>query len=138
MPEEVSDSVARAKELPISEQELGEMEQRSHAAHRMVCDLCQRKREWIMSIPARPDYDPDLVIDRALADNDRLVKCIRSLVEMREEAQVWAILGKHRRHILNSPGVGASEQDYAIAVLDDIAADLRRLKVVEAPAPKEE
>lgn len=40
-------------------------------AQHMVRDLCKPKgepgaREWIMSIPARPDSDPDLVISAAL------------------------------------------------------------------------
>lgn len=35
-------------------------------AQQMVSDLCQRRREWVMSIPARPDYAPDLVIADAL------------------------------------------------------------------------
>ena len=40
-------------------------------AHCMVVSLCKPRgspgsREWIMTIPARPDYDPDLVIGRAL------------------------------------------------------------------------
>jgi len=41
------------------------------AAYDMVHALCQPRgsagsREWIMSIPARPDYDPDLVITSGL------------------------------------------------------------------------
>lgn len=40
-------------------------------AHDLVCALCKPRnshgaREWMMSIPARPDYDPDLVIGGAL------------------------------------------------------------------------
>jgi hypothetical protein len=38
------------------------------AARQMVSDLCNQRRDWVMSIPARPDYDPDLVIARALDD----------------------------------------------------------------------
>ena len=36
------------------------------AAMAMVNDLCQGRKKWIMSIPARPDVDPDLVITTAL------------------------------------------------------------------------
>ena len=32
----------------------------------VINELCQGKRRWVMSIPARPDDDPDLIISRAL------------------------------------------------------------------------
>lgn len=32
----------------------------------MISDLCNRRRRWTMSIPARPDHDPDLVIGDGL------------------------------------------------------------------------
>lgn len=41
---------------------------RQEKAHQMVVDLCQGRRDWMMSIPARRDYDPDLVIDASLQD----------------------------------------------------------------------
>lgn len=41
---------------------------RIKAAQAMVADLCEGKREWIMSIPARPEHDPDLVIGEALRE----------------------------------------------------------------------
>ena len=37
-------------------------------AQQMVSDLCKGKREWVMSISARPDVDPDIVIGTALRD----------------------------------------------------------------------
>jgi len=48
------------------------------AAHDMICALCrprgsQGHRDWIMSIPAQPDYDPDLVIGQALRDYGELL-----------------------------------------------------------------
>ena len=50
--------------------------QRCEAAMQMVSDLCDGKRNWMMSIPARPDYDPDLVIAAALADIPKLLKVL--------------------------------------------------------------
>lgn len=46
-------------------------------AHYLVIDLCRPRgtegsREWVMSIPARPDYDPDIVIGEALRIGMRL------------------------------------------------------------------
>ena len=38
-----------------------------------------------------------------------------------------SIVEQHRRHIELSPGVGADVQKYALAVCDDISADLDRL-----------
>ena len=43
-------------------------------AQRMVSELCAGRRTWIMSIPARPDYDPDLVIGQALHDARTLIE----------------------------------------------------------------
>lgn len=37
----------------------------SHA-RRIINELCQKQRGWTMSIPPRPDDDPDLVISDAL------------------------------------------------------------------------
>lgn len=45
-----------------------------NAAHDMVSALCKRKREWIMSVPAREDYDPDLVITDGLMAAERRIK----------------------------------------------------------------
>src|SRR5690606_13159918 len=54
------------------------LRQRNEKAHEMVTALCKPRgtegsREWIMSIPARPDDDPDLVIGQALNDAKRLI-----------------------------------------------------------------
>lgn len=50
--------------------------QRHKAARQVVADLCTGKRDWTMSVPARPDYDPDFVISAALADIPALLKAI--------------------------------------------------------------
>lgn len=44
------------------------------------------------------------------------------------------IIARHRRHVELSPGVGSDLQRYALAVLDDVEADLRALAAPqEAP-----
>ena len=43
------------------------VDEKIEAALQMVSDLCNQRRTWTMSIPARPDYDPDLVIADALS-----------------------------------------------------------------------
>jgi hypothetical protein len=40
------------------------------------------------------------------------------------------IVERHRRHVELSPGVGASEQAYGLAVCDDILTDLQMLSSV--------
>jgi hypothetical protein len=47
------------------------LEHKVQAAREMIHNLCSPRfaaehREWEMSIPARPDYDPDLVIADAI------------------------------------------------------------------------
>ncbi len=51
----------------------------------MVHALCQPKgsdgaRQWVMSIPARPDYDPDIVIADALQEAKAAIAAIRGKV----------------------------------------------------------
>ena len=41
-------------------------------AHKVVEGLCNGKN-WIMHVPAREDSDPDLVINRALCDAEKLI-----------------------------------------------------------------
>ncbi len=67
--------------LPIiSDKELLEAIEK---ANNMISPLCMPKgsyggREWIMSIPARPEYDPDLVI------SDALYKAMRFINQWRQ------------------------------------------------------
>lgn len=49
---------------------------RCEAAQQMISDLCQGRRNWTMSIPARRDYDPDLIISAALADIPKLLEAL--------------------------------------------------------------
>ena len=49
---------------------------RCEAARQMVSDLCTGKRDWTMSVPIRPDYDPDVVIAAALADIPKLLEAL--------------------------------------------------------------
>ena len=47
-------------------------------------------------------------------------------------------MAKHRRHVEASPGVGSGAQRYALAVLDDVEADLSALvtEIVVPPCPR--
>ena len=70
----------------LTDAELAEIEALEARASKMVHDLCRSRadaqhREWLMSIPARPDYDPDLVIGAALCRIPHLIAHIRALKE---------------------------------------------------------
>ena len=49
---------------------------------------------------------------------------------------VFDVIFKHRRHVEQSPGVGATAQTYALSVIDDIEADLRL--AVQSPLAAQE
>jgi len=54
-------------------------------AYDVVSALCEGKREWLMSIPARPDHDPDLIIgDALLAARNEIASLTRELEAARE------------------------------------------------------
>ena len=62
---------------PVGEEDWEAVLKRCEAANQMISDLCQRRREWqLMSIPARPGHDPDLVISAALADIPKLIAAL--------------------------------------------------------------
>jgi hypothetical protein len=57
----------------MTDERIAEIEARQKAAHRMIVCLCKPKydrdhRDWLMSIPARPEDDPDLVFAASLRD----------------------------------------------------------------------
>ena len=47
---------------------MDDLRERLEAALQLVHDLAQGKRSWTLSVPARPDYDPDLVLSSTLRD----------------------------------------------------------------------
>src|SRR5690606_5584763 len=70
----------------LTPERLAEIRERRDRAFDMISALCRPKgspgsREWIMSIPARPDHDPDLVIGAALKDIDALLAHIDAQAE---------------------------------------------------------
>lgn len=88
--------------------DLDAIEARREAAHEMINDLCQRRRDWVMSIPARPNHDPDLVIGASLRDGIRLVAEVRRLTEQRDNARQqvialydWRLRGEKLLTLLN-------------------------------------
>jgi hypothetical protein len=63
--------------------DLDAIEARIKAADEMVAALNRPRytagaREWLMSIPARPDHDPDLVIAAALGDAYKMLAALRA------------------------------------------------------------
>ena len=76
--------------LKVNDEHAIQMVMRSDVAQKMISALCLPRdadgaRRWVMSIPARPDYDPDLIISRALADiSDLLTDRSRMLTRIEE------------------------------------------------------
>jgi hypothetical protein len=67
--------VGRLRRCPVNAltpEQVAEYRALADAGRRMVSALCDGAREWILSIPARPDHDPDLVIWAGLAAVDSL------------------------------------------------------------------
>ena len=65
---------------------------RYEQACQMVADLCKPRthpehRDWTMSIPARPDYDPDLVISDSLEDIPKLLERVEAAEARAERAE---------------------------------------------------
>jgi hypothetical protein len=67
--------------------DLDAMIERNDAARQMVSDLCHQRREWMMSIPARRDYDPDLVISASLQDVPKLLLAYEATKERAKRAE---------------------------------------------------
>jgi len=77
----------------LTENELDALEAAHKAAKQVVRDLCEGKRRWTMSVPARPDDDPDLVISAALNAFRALLAELR---ELRALTTPEPISEKHR------------------------------------------
>lgn len=58
---------------------LTEIEERCEKADKVVNELCQGTRKWVMSVPANFERDPDLVIGNSLRDCRELSHYCRSL-----------------------------------------------------------
>ena len=81
------DSVPKSADKPAPTPRTAE--EKIVSALRMVSDLCDKRREWTMSIPARPDYDPDLVIADALYTAKYELSAARAEAErLREEVNL--------------------------------------------------
>ncbi len=65
--------------------DLESIKQRKAAADAEIGALCEGKR-WRMGIPARPDYDSDLLINAALGDIPALIAEVERLTQQRDAA----------------------------------------------------
>ena len=73
--------------MSLTNQDLESIKTRLRKACKMVHDLClplgyENARRWEMSIPARPDSDPDLVIHASLDDLKRLLGQVERLMKI--------------------------------------------------------
>jgi len=95
------------------EKAMSDVKRKIDNAIKLVSDLCKPRgsagaREWIMSIPARPDYDPDIVISDALySASTEITRLTKQLAEsQRQNAELRVGL----EHISNmrAPVFGSS------------------------------
>lgn len=56
-------------------------------AHKTVCDLCQQRIKWVMSIPGRPDVDPDLIIGGAIREAQVAITFLESQLAATQERE---------------------------------------------------
>lgn len=62
--------------MPIPRgQALRDMIARADAAMTIIDDLNQGRRRWMMSIPARPLYDPDLLLAASICEMRDALRC---------------------------------------------------------------
>lgn len=81
------------------------------SAQRCIDELCQGSRKWTMSVPARPDHDPDLVICRALEDQQKLITALLAQVPADERRTHAA-----ERRLEAVTGAAAEEAAYQVMV----------------------
>lgn len=82
----------RPQEPSGREKEIAAIRERYARARDMVAALCSGDRDWIMSIPARPDYDPDIVIADSLKD----IMTLLTAYEVQRTALEIVATGIHR------------------------------------------
>ena len=87
---------------------LAQTKARIKAAEQMVYDLCNGKRRWIMSVPAQPESDPDLVIAMALRESEAAISAL--------EAELQATRGTPQPTL-----------QQAIAVIENLSAEWEKL-----------
>ena len=117
---------------------------RYEKACQMVADLCKPRthpehRDWTMSIPARPDYDPDLVISDSLKDIPRLLDEVEALRARAERAEMMCVA---LRNALDAMGVTFSANETRLAAVmiggkpvdhyPDMEARIERIAAVHA------
>lgn len=86
-------------------------------ANAMIRALCEGEREWIMRIPAQPDYDPDLVIGAALhAAEVEIARLTRELEAARERERTLRDALERLRDEQNGPPLLKRERQWADAM----------------------
>lgn len=61
--------------------DLDAIDQRLDAAREELSALCHGGKRWLMTIPANPREDSDLIIGAALRDAHKMLVALRSLLE---------------------------------------------------------
>jgi len=92
-------------------------------ARQTISDLCHQRKRWIMSIPARPDYDPDLLIGAAIGHGKTLIDEVERLRwELAKAKRIGAAEWHEQEARKYTPSMGMCERAYHLK----IAAELRK------------
>lgn len=95
----------------------------------VVGELCRGDREWLMSIPARPDHDPDILISDALNDARKEIGALTREVHRVRGALIY-MMGVREIECL------APDKDNCVKNgIADICAACRAREVLDSPVP---
>jgi hypothetical protein len=72
-------------------------------ASRVIAELCDGTRRWTMSVPARPDDDPDLILSKALCGARVALATLRSqIAAVTKERHALVPLARYGARVLTN------------------------------------
>src|SRR5689334_8158557 len=69
----------------VSREECVAMLKHVAKASATISDLCHKRKRWVMSIPARRDEDPDLILGDAVQNCQRLARAHLELLDLNDQ-----------------------------------------------------
>ena len=77
------ESVITVPLIPVTmtKEELEEKKEKIEKCLQMISELNNGKKKWTMSVPARPESDPDLVISTGLVEGVRILEELLKYME---------------------------------------------------------
>lgn len=72
--------------MTLTKEQRAAIEERRIKGSREIRSICQQEKGFSMSIPARPDYDSDLIFAACMTDIETLLQALREAEEQRDQA----------------------------------------------------